>query len=97
MKANTFRPTPTGSNDSASSTGTADVKSLVAPAGAQAVLLSVETTGCYATLDGTTPDATHGIFLTTGAVHFLYVGSGLTLKFASSAAAASKVNVIWLA
>lgn len=96
MKANVFRPSSVSPHAQVTSSGTADVQSLAAPASASALLATVETTACYMTFDGTTPSATNGIFLPTGVVHFLPVAAGLTVKIASSAAAASKVNGAWL-
>ena len=97
MRATAYRPTPTTPHAQVTSTGTADVQSLVSPAGAQAVLLTVETTLAYLTTDGSTPSAVNGLALPSGVVHQLQIAAGLTLKVASSAAAASKVNALWLA
>lgn len=94
MRANVFRPTASP-HQQATSTGTADVQTLTLPATTQAVFLSVETTGCYLTVDGTTPSSSNGIFLPTGVLHFVPLGPGLTVKFASSAAAVSKVNALY--
>lgn len=96
MRANVLRPEPTTPHAQASSSGTGNVQSFTAPASAQAALVSVETTGCYMTFDGTTPSSSAGLFLPTGVLHFIPAAAGLTLKFASSAAATSKVNVAWL-
>jgi hypothetical protein len=95
LRSTTFNITGSAPHAQASSSGTANVQTLTAPPSASACLVTVETTGCYAVFNGTTPSATNGIFIPTGVVVTLPVAQ--SISFASSAAAASKVNVVWLA
>ena len=81
---------------SATSTGTADVKTITAPKGANAAYIACETNGCRFTLDGTTPDATNGMPLPAAALP-LWVTVGKDIKVVSQAAANSVVHVLWLA
>ena len=83
------------------STGTGDAHALTVPAGARAVLISVETTDARVTFDGSAPGATLGHVVKAGVnpVVLPVGGSGIapSVKFASTAAAASIVNVTYLA
>lgn len=77
------------------STGTADVKTLAPPAGAVACMLTVTTNPARITLDGTTPTASNGLLVPTGAMP-LPLSVARTMKFVSSIAANSIVDVLWL-
>lgn len=78
------------------STGTADVKTFTPPRTAVAFLISVETNACRLTLDGDTPDATHGqVFPKDVAPQLVLVG-GRDVKVVSIAAANSVVHITWL-
>lgn len=90
-----YSPTATTPHVQASSSGTADVQTLTPPEGARAALITVETTNCYLTADGSTPSATNGLQLVKDGLPFL-LPVPQPLKFASEAAAASKVNVLWI-
>lgn len=79
------------------STGVADPKTIPVPAGAAAAYITVETTAARVTFDGETPDATHGLVLATGILHYVpFVAPGGNIKFLSAAAGNSVVNVLWL-
>lgn len=77
------------------STGTADVKSIVAPADAVAVMLNCATNDARYTLDGSTPTATQGLLLKKDQ-NPLYIAAGKTIKFVSGAAANCVVDSLWL-
>lgn len=80
---------------SATSTGTANVQTVTAPATATGFFINVETNGLRFTLDGTTPDATNGLMLPTGAVpQFFPIGA--TIKFVSQAAGNAVAHVLWV-
>jgi hypothetical protein len=80
------------------SASTADVKTLTPPTAfkAHACLITVETTSARVTFNGDAPDATHGQLVQAGQAP-LYLPFARPIKAASSAAAASIVNVTWLA
>lgn len=78
------------------STGTADVKTLAAPAGATGVLITVLTTSCWMTFDGSTPTAANGLIVQAAAAPLYLSIACANIKFASTAAAASVVNVQWV-
>lgn len=88
-------PTPSDAHAQETSTGLADVQTLVAPEGARAVLLTASTNGCYLTVDGSTPSSTNGIPLPAAGVPYLLPIPG-DIKFASQAAGNSVVNALWL-
>lgn len=78
------------------STGTGDVQTLTPPGNASAMQFCVETTNARMTLDGSTPSATNGnVELAAQSPQFLPVGAGSQIKWISTAAAASIVNVTW--
>ncbi len=79
----------------ATSTGTANVQTLTVPAGANAVLISVETTNARVTSDGTTPSATNGLVYQKDASP-VFVPLAETIKFVSTAAANSVLNALWI-
>jgi hypothetical protein len=84
---------PIGSS-SATSTGPNNVKSVRAPAGTDAMALSVESPAIRVTFDGKNPSPTHGLRL-VGPDHFFAIGK--SFKFASAEAGKrATVNVIWL-
>jgi hypothetical protein len=89
--------TPVGSPTQQTSTGTADVKTFTPPAGQTAFIVTVATTSCRLTTDGTTPDATHGITVQAGAQPLLLpIAAFGNVKIASTAAANSVVDVQYL-
>lgn len=92
-----YHPPASGAHARDSSSGTADVKTLTPPAGATACVLCVETTSARVTFDGSTPSATNGLVVPSGANPLvLDVRPGAGIKWASTAAAASILNVLWL-
>ena len=81
----------------ATSTGTADVKSLDTSTHASSVMITVETNAARVTLDGTTPSTSNGIVIPKDALPLLLpVGDGTTIKFVSTIAGNSIVDAIWL-
>lgn len=82
-------------HDSATSTGTANVQTITAPASANACMVSAETNGARLTFDGGTPDATNGLMIAAGGAP-LFIPLGRDIKFVSQAAANSVVHVLWL-
>lgn len=94
MKPSTYIPISTVQ---VTSTGTADVHTVTPPANCSALLLTVETTAARMVFDGSTPGAANGLLCPTGLAPVLIpVGPGSTIKFASSAAAASIVDIAYL-
>lgn len=86
------------STATASSSGTADIKTLTPPTGAAAMLISAETTTARATFDGTDPSAglgSHEIVKDQNPI-YIPLGVGCFVKFVSTAAAASVVQITWL-
>lgn len=79
----------------ATSTGTGDVKTLARPASAIAVYLTVTTNAARVVFDGSTPSSTNGILVPTGVLWLFEIG-GSDIKFASSIAANSVVDALWL-
>ncbi len=78
----------------ATSTGTADIKTITLPVGTSAILISVETTNARVTFDGTNPSASNGQVFPFGQMPaYLPIGGGVVVKFASTAAANSTVNI----
>jgi hypothetical protein len=96
VKPFTIVPTASGGTAQATSTGTADVKTITPPKGASSALITVETTSARMTFDGSTPSSGNGIVVPTAALPLLIpVGVGCTIKFAATAAANSVVDVAW--
>lgn len=94
MRPSTLTPI---SFEQLTSTGTGNVKTATIPTGTSAVLVSVETTNARVTFEGTAPDATHGHVLVKDLEPVqINVGSGTTIKFASTAAANSVVGLTYL-
>jgi hypothetical protein len=82
----------------ATSTGTADVKTVTLPKNAGSCLITVETTDARVTFDGTAPDSSHGIvFKIAQSPVYLPLGEGTAIKFVATSAASSVVSVIPLA
>ncbi len=79
---------------SATSTGVADVKTIIPPVHCTAMYLAAETSGARITFDGTTPDATQGIPITAGQSELFPVGR--TVKFVSQAAANCVLHALFL-
>ena len=85
------------SQEEATSTGTGDVKTLTPPGDASAALISVETTAARMTFDGSTPAAANGhVFPAAQVPQTVLIGAGSVIKWISTAAANSIVNVTWL-
>lgn len=82
---------------SATSTGTADIKTLAAPPGATAVLLSVQTNAARVSFDGNNPGAgaAPGVVFPVGVQPFIIPIDG-DLKFASNIAGNSTVDALFL-
>lgn len=81
----------------ATSTGTGNEQTLTPPSDASACMVSVETTSARITFDGSTPAVGNGhVFPTAQVPQTLLIGAGSTIKFISTAAANSVVNVTWL-
>jgi hypothetical protein len=94
MRPSTRQPLSTAQ---ATSTGTADVKTLAGPPTASCCYVNVSTTDARVTLDGSTPSATNGLIFKTGLAPIrLDIGSTTAIKFVSTAAANSVVDVAWL-
>lgn len=93
MKQSTYIPI---SQARGSSSGTADVQTLIPPADASACEITVETTNARMTVDGSTPSVTNGhVFPKDQLPHLKLIGPGSSIKWISIAAAASVVNVTW--
>lgn len=89
---------PTGMHVAQTSTGIANVITFTPPKSAVAFLIACETNGCRVTLEGTTPDTTHGFPLPAGAVPMLVpIGANASVKAVSQAAANSVVQITFLA
>ena len=78
----------------ATSTATNDTKTLSRPSNAIACYLTVSTTAARVTFDSTTPTSSNGLVLQTNVLHFFSVSSDI--KFTSTAAANSIVDILWL-
>jgi len=82
----------------ATSTGTADVKTITIGKSSSAFLIGVETTNARVTFDGTTPDSSHGVvYLKDQAPIYVPCGEGTVIKFTATASANSVVSVVPLA
>lgn len=80
------------------STGTGVVITVTPPKSAVAFFITVETTTCRMTFDGTAPDATHGLLIPiAGQPLLIPLGASAIIKFASTAAANSTVQITFLA
>lgn len=81
-----------------SAADTTTVSTLAAPAGAMACLITVETTDARMTFDGSAPSATNGQVMKQGvALVFVPLADQVNgIKWTSTAAAVSTVNVTWL-
>lgn len=82
--------------ESDTSTGTADVKTITAPPSANAFMLACETNGIRFTLDGTTPDGTNGIPVAAGAAPLFVPVGRRNIQFVSQAAGNATAHVLWL-
>jgi len=78
----------------ATSTGTADAKTLASPPGAKGFLISVMTNGAYFTFDGTTPSSTDGLHIVAGTAP-VFIPIGKSITFASDTAGNAVVSVAW--
>jgi hypothetical protein len=79
----------------ATSTGTADIKTLTPPAGVRGVYLTVSTTNAIVTFDGTAPGAANGLALIKDALP-IFFPVAKAIQLASSAAASCVVNAMWV-
>ncbi len=76
------------------STGVADVKTIVPPRDCTAMYLAAETNGVRITFDGTVPDGTQGMPLAAGQRELFPIGR--TIKFVSQAAANAVLHALFL-
>lgn len=84
-------------HDRKTSTSTSDVQSFTFPRGTSHVEFQVYTTDAWVTYDGTAPSPTNGLLFPAGQTSvFRTLGQGTTLKFVSSAAAASTLSIAYL-
>jgi hypothetical protein len=78
----------------ATSTSTADPKTITTPVGTTAVLISALTTSARITFDGTAPASTNGVILPAGALPLLIpLRRSVAIKFASTAGTSSVLDV----
>lgn len=78
----------------ATSTGTANVQTLNAPASAKGFLYSVFTNGIYFTVDGSTPSSSNGLHAPAGTAP-VFIPFGKNISFVSDNVAGSTLSVIW--
>lgn len=78
-----------------SSANTTTDATLTKPAGAQAMVLTVETTSARVVFDGTTPASDNGIVVAKDAAP-LFLPFAADVKWRSTAGTAAVVNVLWL-
>lgn len=83
-------------HDAATSTGVANVATLVAPAHSNGFYIACETNGIRFVLDGTTPDGTNGIPVAAGAAPLFVPVGRRSIRFVSQAAANATAHVLWL-
>jgi hypothetical protein len=84
----------------ATSTGTGNVQSLTIPRSTSAVEITAETTAARVTFDNSTPSSGNGVVFPINALPTLVPLRGRApdaIKFTSTAAANSVVNVAWFA
>ena len=79
----------------ATSTGTANVQTLAAPAGAIGCVLQAETTNARVSFNGVDPSAANGLIIYAG-VSPVYFAFAETIKIASAVAGTSLLDVLWL-
>lgn len=79
-----------------SSPDTTTDRTFLRPRWANAFIISVETTACRLTFDGTDPSATNGHKWPADAVPTLVLFRGEKLRAASFAGTASVVSITWL-
>lgn len=79
----------------ATSANTTDVKTLSRPSGCHSCYLTASTTGAQMTFDGGTPSTTNGLIIPAGVAPIFFSVNG-DIKFVSTAAANSVVDVLWL-
>lgn len=81
-----------------SSPDTSTIRSITAPGNASGCTITVETTSARMTFDGSDPSlasAPSHVFPAAQLPHFLPLGSGTVIRWVSTAAAASIVQVTW--
>lgn len=99
MNASTLRPNKTDSataHQRGSSSGTANVQTITLGKMTSAVLITVETTSARVTFDGSDPSAASApstVFPAGGAPVLVPVGAATVIKWCSTAAAASVMQV----
>jgi hypothetical protein len=84
-------------HETASSTGTADKKTITKPPNANGMFLSAKTTNVRVTFDGTDPGAgvAPGLIIIQGAQP-VFFPFATDIEFVSDSAAASELNVLWV-
>lgn len=87
--------TNTSAHVQATSTGTSDVQTITVPANAKGCFICVETNAARVTFDGEAPGSTVGLVFPAG-VAPVFVPMASTIKFVSTAAANSVVDVLWI-
>jgi len=86
------------SHERLSSSGTADVKTATLPKGTSHIGLAVETTNARVTFDGSDPSAASApslVYLAAQVPVFIPLGQGTTVKFCSTAAAVSILQLAY--
>ena len=88
-------PAVAASHARATSSGIANVQTLSPPAGTSACVLTVQTSNAQATFNGIDASTTNGIILQKDASPIFFPFAE-TIKFVSTAAVNSVVDVLWL-
>jgi hypothetical protein len=84
-------------HESATSTGTADIKTITKPPNANGMYLSAKTNNARVTFDGTAPGAgvAPGLIIVAGAQP-VFFPFATDIKFVSEIAGNSELNVLWV-
>lgn len=84
-------------HESATSTGTADKKTITKPPNANGMMLSAKTTSVRVTFDGTDPSVASAIgLLIVAGGQPVFFPFATDIEFVSEAAASGELNVLWL-
>ena len=91
-----FEPVESDAHYSGSTADGTTVETDTTPPGTRAFYIQCQTNGIYFTVDGSTPSSTNGLFVPAGTAPVFFAVAAAEIKWLSSAAGGSDVDILHL-